>query len=68
MARREKGVGSSACPKCGTDLKTVRLPDGGVAAETCPKCYKLETASKAPAPASVSRETGTDIDTENQEG
>lgn len=60
MAKREKGVGTSACPNCGTDLKTVRLPDGGVAAETCPKCFKLETASKAAVAPTASRETGTD--------
>lgn len=53
----------TACPTCGTDLKKVALPDGGIAAETCPKCFKLETASKAPAPV-MAREKGTDTDKE----
>lgn len=64
MAKREKGVGTSACPTCGTDLKLVQLPDGGVAAETCPKCFKPETASKAAAAPVMARETGTVTDKE----
>lgn len=58
MAGREKGVGTTPCPECGTDLKRVALPDGGVTAETCPTCYpSVEKAGKATA--TVTRERGT---------
>jgi ssDNA-binding Zn-finger/Zn-ribbon topoisomerase 1 len=57
---REKGVGTIPCPECGTELKQVRLADGGVAAETCPKCFKTEKAAAKTASTSTSREKGTD--------
>ena len=57
MAEREKGTASATCPNCGADLKVAALPDGGMAAARCEKCYPAtEKASKATA-----REVGTEV-------
>ena len=66
MSGREKGVATTPCPNCGTGLNPVQLADGAVSVEACPKCYgAAETASKAvSAPATPSRERGTDTITE----
>lgn len=58
MVEREKGVETTSCPTCESELKLVEQPDGAVAAEACSTCFTApEKASKKTA--SVSREKGT---------
>jgi hypothetical protein len=62
MTAREKGVASTPCPNCGRGLKQVVLPDGGVSAETCPKCYGKPEKAKAASVDLPEREKGTDTE------
>lgn len=56
MATREKGVQTTPCPTCETDLKHVEMADGSVTTEVCPKCFsEPEKASKK----TTAREKGT---------
>jgi hypothetical protein len=60
MAKREKGVETTPCPTCETDLKLVQMEDGSVTAEACPTCFSAPEPEKASTKGSPSRETGTD--------
>lgn len=58
----EKGFdeATSVCPRCGTQLTSVREADQSVSVSACPKCYPAEAAAATPVaePASVPTETG----------
>ena len=66
---RELGVEIGTCPVCGTPVKQIQMPDGGVSGEPCPTCFERKTPVVAetaveqaaentqPAP----RERGTDV-------
>lgn len=59
MSGREKGVASQPCPECGSDLKVVTQPDGGVSTEACGNCYPAAKTEKASAQSRTTRERGT---------
>lgn len=68
---REIGAQTALCPTCGSQLKAVDQPDGGVAHEPCSTCYGTQATSKQTqqlhepqraSQATVLRETGTNVD------
>lgn len=65
MAEREKGVASTPCPNCGTDLNAVTQLDGATAYEVCSKCYSQPKPEKAAQ--RTPRETGTTVEKSGEE-
>lgn len=69
MTTREKGVATAPCPSCGKDQPLVEQKDGGMAAETCSKCYpapsKRDVAADVKAVTASNREAGTDTTKES---
>lgn len=59
MTAREKGVATTPCPSCQSDLPVVTLPDGGMTTEGCKNCYPAKQPERASA--TRGRERGSDV-------
>lgn len=70
MTKREKGVATAECPRCGAELPIETRADGATAPARCESCFPAATepAKETAAVKAPAREKGTTEETGDDNG